>query len=367
MKAIVCVLLSLLLLVSVTLAETPATALAEEPAASDPIHINVLAAGDLMCLYAQLGAARRSGGYQFDQCFSNIAEKVSNADLAIANLETLVAPGCALTGRKPVAGYTRINAPEAYLSAVVNCGFDVLTTANNHTYDYKADGIAQTMQMLDQYGVAHTGAFAPGTDKQPLIRDVKGIKIGVLAYTDVLNKRPSGADASLINIYSEGRVAEDIAAARSAGADFVIVYMHWGKENTSKVTSRQKKAAAFIANAGADLILGSHSHCVQPISAISTSHGNVPVIYSMGNLVSSMSRSTNKDSALVTFTLEKQPDAGTTVIAGMTYLPTFCTSTGAGRYIILPASAGDAAGSKALRSSRGRTVKVMGSNAAEPE
>jgi poly-gamma-glutamate synthesis protein (capsule biosynthesis protein) len=321
----------------------------------------VLAAGDLMCLYGQLCTAKAKDGYRFDECFAGIREKVSAADLAIANLETLVASGCAYTGRAPKSGYTRINAPGSFLSAVVGCGFDVLTNANNHTYDYQADGIAKTMKALDQAGVAHTGAYASAADKKPLVVDVKGIRIGIAAYTDVLNKRPSKKDAGLVDIYSDSRVAADIKATHEAGAEFVIVYMHWGKENTSKLTSRQKSIAKFVANAGADLILGSHSHCVQPLASIKTNRGSVPVVYSMGNLVSSMSRSINKDSALVTFALEKQPDTGAVGIAGITYLPTYCGS----RFVISPATA--AAKSSTLKASRKRTLKVWGSAVAKPE
>jgi poly-gamma-glutamate synthesis protein (capsule biosynthesis protein) len=361
MKALVSFLLCLLLLFSFILMDAPSsTALAADDA---PARITVLAAGDLMCLYGQLCTARTKDGYTFDQCFADIKDKVSSADIAIANLETLVADGCAYTGRAPKSGYTRINAPDSYLKAVKDCGFDVLTTANNHTYDYKADGIAKTVRKLDQFGVAHTGAYASAGEKLPLVVDVKGIKIGIVAMTDVLNKRPSAADAGLFNIYSESRVSADIQAARDAGAEFVIVYMHWGKENTSKLTSRQKNAAKAIANAGADLILGSHSHCVQPMATIKTARGNVPVVYSMGNLISSMSRSINKDSALVTFTLEKNSDTGAIAITGITYLPTYCGS----KYVISSASAASASQSKTLRLSRNRTVKVMGSGVAQPE
>ncbi len=370
MKTIACVMLSLLLVASLGMVEAPrnaALAADEMPVSPAPTRVSVLAAGDLMCLYAQLGAAKTAAGYQFDQCFYGIRQRVSSADLAIANLETLVASGYPYTGRKPRSGYTRINAPDSFLSAVKSCGFDVLTTANNHTYDYKADGIVKTMKKLDQFGLFHTGAYAAQTDKKPLICDVKGVRIGIVAYTDVLNNRPSGADAHMIDIYSESRVSADIASARKGGADFVIVYMHWGRENTHKITGRQQTAARFIANAGADMILGSHSHCVQPFAYIKTARGNVPVIYSMGNLVSSMSRSINKDGVLVTIVLEKNPDTGVTKIVKMTYLPTFCTTTSAGKFVVMPASAAAAASSKALKSSRARTLKVLGSHVAQPE
>lgn len=351
-----------------------------------PTRITVMAAGDLLCLYAQLCAAHKDGAYQFDYCFDKIKAKVSSADLAIANFETLVVPGQALTKSLPDPppedpsgsgsdepykhGNTRMNAPETYLSAVVNCGFDVLTNANNHAGDQKPEGIVSTLQMLDKYGMKHTGAYAAQGDKKPLIVDVKGIHIAILAYTDLLNHNLGKNNAFMVDRYKEELVTTDIAAAKAAGADFTIVCVHWGKENTHRPNSRQEKVAAFIANAGADIILGSHSHCSQPFASIETPHGKVPVIYSLGNFVSSMGSNINRDSLLLSLVLEKDNEKNTTSLVELKYMPTYCANTQEGNFVVLPADMQSIAASGSagpLEASRKRTIEVLSNTVAIPE
>jgi poly-gamma-glutamate capsule biosynthesis protein CapA/YwtB (metallophosphatase superfamily) len=333
----------------------------------EPTRVTVIAAGDLMCLYAQISAARKNGEYKFDYCFDKIRDKIYGADLAICNFETLVAEGYKYTGRSPSVGSPKMNAPESYLSAAVNCGFDVFINANNHIFDRKTDGLDKTINELNKYGVMHAGAYATGETKSPLIADVKEIKIAILSYTGHINGHPK--NATMVDKYSEELVTADIAAVKAAEADYIIVYMHWGKENTHKVNKSQKKMAAFVANAGADIIIGSHPHCTQGIQNIETEHGTVPVFYSLGNLVSSMGRTINRDSTLVNIVLEKDIETGITTLAGLTYTPTRCSTTSAGRYVILPADLDSIAESdmaKALKSSRTRTVKVLKDEVAAP-
>lgn len=327
-----------------------------------------MAAGDLMCLSAQLNAARRHGEYEFDYCFAQIKDKVSSADLAIANFETLVAEGYPYTGPSPAEGSPKLNAPESYLTAAIGCGFDALINANNHINDRKTDGRDKTINKIDEYGLYHTGAFATGEERKQLVIDVKGVKIGLLGYTDHLNG--GGRDNETINTYNEELAASDIADVKAAGADFIIVYIHWGNENTHKVTNTQKSIAAFIANAGADMIIGSHPHCTQGTDSIQTDHGAVPVFYSLGNLISSMGRTINKDSFLVNMTLVKDAATGATTLEELTYTPTLCTSTDAGNYVVLPADFSSIAKSvkaSALSSSRERTIDVLGDAVAKPE
>lgn len=355
----------------------------------EPTQINVLAVGDLLCLNAQLSCARSGGEYQFDYCFKEIKDKISAADLAIGNLETLVAEDYPVTGPVPTkeiivtpedgtepyptttrAGNTKINAPESFLSAVVNCGFDVLTNANNHIYDHKSKGIIQTIEKLDKYNVHYTGAYVTEEDKKPLIVDVKGIKIAILAYTDILNCKPGKSDAFMIDRYDDELVANDIAQAKQDGADFTIVCVHWGTEHTHRPNRGQRKKAEFIANGGADLILGSHSHCTQPFEYIETDRGNVPVIYSLGNFISSMGKTIHNDGVVVHFVLEKEHVSNSTSLIQLSYTPTLCTNTDTGRFVILPADLESISNSDSpsrLEKSRNRTIKVLSDTVAVPE
>lgn len=384
-----------------------------------PTQITVMAVGDVMCLGAQLSAAHRGGGYNFDYAFAQVKDILSSSDLAIGNLETLIAEGHPYTAiasgddeeptptpggstepsespseptgsaeppivsqgdiafqhetwsqRQPLLDGPRINGPETFLSAVVGAGFDVLTTANNHINDYGVDGIEKTLARLDAYTIPHTGAYATEEEKAPLIVEVQGIKIGIVAYTDHLN-RSAGGNKALIDLYDADKVAADIAAAKEAGADFTIVYIHWGTENTHSVNRQQRKMAQATADAGADLILGSHPHCLQEFELLETEHGTVPVIYSLGNFVSSMAgRSMNRDGMILKFVLEKDNVTGETTLGPMSYIPTYCMNTDAGSFAVLPADLGAIASSEyasKLESSRNRTIDVLGEEIATPE
>lgn len=371
--------------------QTPTPEPTPEPTPPPPAKVTVVAVGDLMCLAGQLSSARSGGDYDFYPVFEQIKPIISEADIAMGNLETLVAESFPLTkpnqyqektitptdGSAPyttrvrVTGNPKLNAPESYLSAVIDCGFDVLATANNHSFDRKHPGIVETMEQLEKYGVLHTGSYATPEDKVPLVFVKHCIKIGVVSYTDISNQKPNKTtEAYMLDRYEEEALAADIEATKQAGADFVVVYIHWGNENTHSTTSRQRKLAKFIADAGADIILGSHSHCTQPFDYIETEQGEfIPVIYSMGNLVSSMGRTMNKDSVILQFTLEKDYNSGVTQLVDLSYIPTLCRATDAGNFIILPTHdeyVSQSPYASSLLKSRERTIKVLKDTVATP-
>lgn len=326
----------------------------------------ILAVGDIMCLYAQLGAAKSSGSYNFDYCYDMVRDKISGADLAVGNFETLVAPGYPYTQNNQ-NGNPKMNAPLSFLNAAAGGGFDVLTNANNHILDRKADGINKTIANINKYNLKHTGAYAAGETRSQLIVNVKGINVAILAYTDIIN---NSGKAAMVDRYSAAKLNADIDAVKKAGADFIIVSMHWGTERTHKVTSTQKKQAAYIAKAGADIIIGSHPHCVQGSASIATDHGSVPVFYSLGNFVSSMGATMCKDSMMVNISIEKDTGTGKTSIAKLTYTATYCTGSGGKNYVILPADLDSIANSskaQILKNSRARTINIVGTNVASPE
>ena len=379
-----------------TLAPSPSLIPWVEPAPTpDPTPpptttLNIAAVGDLMCLYGQLTSARKGGEYVFDECFAQVEPILSSADLTIGNFETLVAKSFPYTkansyaektitpsdGSAPytttvrVSGNPKLNAPESYLKAVVACGFDVLVTANNHAYDRGSQGIVETMSKLDEYGMYHTGSYALPEDKVPLVVNKNGINIGVVSYTDISNNKPKSSDAYMLDRYNKELLAADIEAVKQAGAEFVMVYIHWGNSNTHKVTSRQRKMAQFIADSGADIIFGSHAHCTQTFDTIETQRGTVPVLYSFGNFLSSMGRTMNKDSVIVNLVLEKNYTDEAVVIKELTYIPTLCRATNEGDYVVLPATPEYIETSpyaSSLEKSRQRTINDLGQNVATPK
>ncbi|OQB25406.1 MAG: Capsule biosynthesis protein CapA [Firmicutes bacterium ADurb.Bin182] len=397
---------------------------AEKPVLCE--RVTLLAAGDLLCLGGQLSTAKAGIAYDFDYCFEKVRDEISKADIAIANLETLIADGypytaikpspadpppeieeqqpnaadpikaraeggaagdldcpCSLSGTfllakpypkagaaQPLSSAPRINGPESFLAAAVNAGFDVLTTANNHIYDYQAEGLIKTLEMLDRYNVLHTGAFGEPGERVPLIVKAKGFSVAIFAYTDILNKKPEKDFAYMVNRYDEAAIKADIEQARAAGADFVIVSMHWGIEHTHKPLKSQRNMAKYIAGAGADLIIGAHPHCMQPVELIETDRGSVPVFYSLGNFLSSMPDLIHKDGAMIKIVLEKDSGSGSTKIIEMSYVPTHCFITDEDNFTILPAdsaSVSQSPYSSRLQKARERITKVLGDAVCRPE
>ncbi|MBR2223616.1 MAG: CapA family protein [Christensenellaceae bacterium] len=284
------------------------------PASDEVNSADILLVGDLMCLRVQQMKAESGNTYNFNKSFKYVKDIFAKADFVVGNLETCIAYSWPLTiDEKNVDGYPNCNGPATYLDALRYAGFDALVTANNHCCDANLLGILQTNEMLDRYGFAHTGTFSSKEESRFLIADVNGIKVGILSYTEYFNGKHRALSAEeqklYINEYSKEKVERDVKAAREAGAEFIIVYTHWGTENTHSVSSTQKKHAQEIADAGADLIAGSHPHVLQEADYISAKDGrNVLCIYSLGNFVSSMGSTANNDTIILSIRLERGED-----------------------------------------------------------
>ncbi|MDE7298753.1 MAG: CapA family protein [Lachnospiraceae bacterium] len=268
--------------------------------------------GDLMCLAGQqYTAARRDGSHDYSDSFGMILEILSQCDFVIANLETTLSESNPYsTAERLVNDQPNCNAPADYLGSLRQAGITHLVTANNHSLDGGIVGVEETIAHLEEYGIPHIGTYRmDNTGKRYLLLEKNGIRIALLAFTELINQRDTVAAEQLsriIDCYSSRTAADRIAAARADGADFVIVYNHWGSENTHEVRAYQRKHAQELADAGADLIIGSHPHCLQEQEELTASNGRkVPCFYSLGNVVSSMTRDINHDTVLVLLTLQR--------------------------------------------------------------
>lgn len=275
--------------------------------------------GDLMCLAGQQFSACTDEGFDFSGTFCLINEYLKEHDLVIGNLETLISESNPLTkDMKTVNSAPFCNGPKEFLAAVSEAGFSALITANNHSLDAGTKGIDETLAVLDDFGILHTGTFYENSNENRyIIINKNGINIAVISFTELINQRsalPTERLNRVINCYDPDLAAEYIASARDDGADFVIVYNHWGSENTHDVHTYQRQHAAELAEAGADLIIGSHPHCLQEYEQLTTADGrSVLAFYSLGNLVSSMARDINNDTVLLSVTLRKTSDDKTKI------------------------------------------------------
>ena len=250
---------------------------------SDTLHL--VFAGDIMTHGPQIRAALRGDGqYDFRPSFSLVKPLIAEADLAVGNLETTF-------GGKPYSGYPMFSSPEAFGEALRDAGFDVLTTANNHSCDRRRYGVVHTIDVLDSLGIATTGSYRTReerTSRTPLLVTVKGVKLAILAYTYGTNGLPIPSPA-LVDTISRAQIARDLQRADSLGADYKIVQIHWGNEYERLPNKRQKDLAQWLTDQGVHAIIGSHPHVVQESTFLKrqdTLGDSTFVVYSMGNFIS---------------------------------------------------------------------------------
>lgn len=250
----------------------------------------LVAVGDIMMHGSQIksGYNPSTKTYNYDHFFTEVKEIISQGDWAIGNLETTLAGS--ETG---YTGYPMFNAPDTLADAIKNAGFNVLTTANNHSLDRREAGVLKTLENVRSRGIEPVGTAASvEEDEEILILEKNEISMAILAYTYGTNgiPIPEGKDY-LVNLINEAEIIKDIQAAENLGVDVVTVALHFGSEYQRQPNQQQKQLVKSLVDAGADIILGSHPHVVQPYEVFERTDesGNTQkavAIYSMGNFIS---------------------------------------------------------------------------------
>ncbi|MBO7410606.1 MAG: CapA family protein [Ottowia sp.] len=293
---------------------TPALALPEPGAdtadtAAAQHQVTLLFAGDLMQHDGQIKAARTAdGGYDYSDVFARVAPEIKRHDIAVANLEvTLAGP--------PYKGYPNFSAPDEYMHAAVDAGFNVLLTANTHCCDTRGKGLRRTIEQMDARRVQHLGTYLNLEERQrkyPLIIECNNIRIALLNFTYGTNGMPIPAPF-VVNLEDSRQIAKDIADAQASGADVIIAFPHWGIEYALLPSAEQRKRAAWLLEKGVHHIIGSHPHVVQPFEVTTDENGEPHLtVFSLGNYVSNMTRPNTDGGAMVTMTLTKK-DGKTTM------------------------------------------------------
>jgi poly-gamma-glutamate capsule biosynthesis protein CapA/YwtB (metallophosphatase superfamily) len=269
----------------------------------EPIEIRIQFAGDVL-MHSSFGIVdvARIGEdiYDFRPYLRDIKPFV-DGDLAIINMET---PVDALGGNQSITTFPLFNVPFEILEALQYAGFNHLISANNHSFDRGFDGLVNTVRSFERAGISHTGmAVDEEMFHTPTILDVNGIQVGIIAYTDSVNGLESLVPPYVLP-WAVRRfqshvpddvpaMAEDIATLRAAGADLVIVALHWGAEYVDAPTEMQMRIARELSEAGADVIMGKHSHTVQPLEWHYRADGSRALImYSLGNFLADQTRLT---------------------------------------------------------------------------
>ncbi len=289
--------------------EAEEKAAAEREAAKVDTSIHIRMVGDVILHDAVCSVSQTPEGYCFDPLFANVTASVQEADISIANQESIL--GGAELG---ISGYPAFNSPYEEGDALVNAGFRVILQASNHTLDQGAQGV---YNCLNYWSTSHPDIAILGISATPeaasniYVYEKEGFRIAILNYTYGTNAYEGlladPTTSCLLNVLEETKVASDIARAREM-ADFIIVCPHWGNEYENFPSDQQEYWKNFFFDQGVNLVIGAHPHVIQPVEMVvdETTGRQMLVYYSLGNFVSNQSYANTMVGAMADVTVHKK-------------------------------------------------------------
>ena len=306
----------------------------------EPTVAHLMVAGDVMSHMPITKDAyvAQTDTYDYSHMLQFAAQQLEQADYAVANLETTLAGG------PNYSGYPAFNSPDELAYNVKQAGFNLLSTANNHSRDKGMDGIFRTLDVLDQAGLAHVGTYRSQEERDAnsgiYVADVGGISVAFLSYTYGLNGFRLDSDKMYaVNIFNLDYyttlsnpnyelLQADMEAARALDTDLIAVMIHWGIEYKNAPNSYQTDMAEFLVSQGADLVLGGHPHVLQPYETVTATGWDGQeregfVCYSLGNFISNQYDPSPavQTTAVLDLELKKDPDSGETSVTQVGYVP----------------------------------------------
>ena len=269
--------------------------------------INLAFTGDIICgnsIYKD-AYKQESNIYDFSYLFDNIKFNIQTADIAVGSLETDFSASTTYKSNEISTN------PENLAYTLKKIGFDVLSTANNHSLDKGYSGLVRTIDILDNADLSHTGTFKSEEEKNSiLIKNVKGLKIAFLDFSYGTNISIPSDKAFCINILNEHQIETQLALAKTEDPDLICVYTHWGNRYQSTPNADQQKWVDFLLKKGADIIIGNHPHVLQPIEKreITLPDGTIKqgfIAYSLGNFIADQTQNNTKTSAILNLKITK--------------------------------------------------------------
>ncbi|MFE5792583.1 CapA family protein [Streptomyces sp. NPDC056503] len=268
---------------------SPGGSTAPRPAAPapKPAGFTLVASGDVLphdSIIRRAAADAGDGGYDFRPMLAGAKPLVARADLAICHMETVYGEEGG-----PYTGYPAFKSPPEVATALKATGYDSCSTASNHTLDDGAAGLGRTLDALDAAGVKHAGSARTAAEAgRPTLLKAGGATVAHLAYTYDTNGYPlPEGQPWAVNLLDEGKVIADARAARAAGADVVVVSVHWGSEWQTEPDERQLSLARSLTASRTggrpdiDVIVGTHAHVPQAFEKVNGTW----VIYGMGDQI----------------------------------------------------------------------------------
>lgn len=304
------------------------------------ITVTISFVGDLMCHSPQYNFARiDTDSFDFKPVYREVKQFLHSPDFMIGNLETVTA------GKNAgYSGYPLFNTPDEFIYALKDTGFDLLITANNHSMDKGEKGVLRTIEQIKLNGLKYAGTASNKTDRDSIrIFDLNGIKVSVLSYTYGTNNipKPKGKDY-LVNVIDYDLIREDLTSARGLNPDIIIVYYHFGDEYKRFPNQFQKDVVDSTIQYGADIIIGSHPHVIQPTDYFKTSNTKLDtgfIAYSLGNFISNQRWRYSDAGVILNISLTKNINSDLIKISDVNYIPTWVfkgNTQNGNEYIILP-------------------------------
>ncbi|MCF6524349.1 CapA family protein [Streptomyces sp. JJ36] len=249
----------------------------------------LVATGDVLAHDSIIAQAREDAAgsgrpYDFRRMLAGAEPVVAPADVAVCHMETVY-------GRDggPFSGYPAFRTPPQVAQGLKETGYDSCSTASNHTLDDGPEGVRRTLRAMDEAGLRHAGSARSAAErKKPAVLKAGTATVAQLSYTYGTNGIPVPEDQPwLVNLIDPERIVADARAARRAGADVVVVSLHWGTEWQQKPDARQRELARRLTRSRSDgrrdidLILGTHNHVPQPYEKVNGTW----VVYGLGDQV----------------------------------------------------------------------------------
>lgn len=307
-----------------TAADTAESESAETNAAEPEITatVRVLAVGDNLIhktLYNQAAARADWNGYDFTYAYDNVDDFIRSADLSIINQETLICNDVL----EP-SDYPHFNSPRALGDHMIDIGFDVFTMANNHCLDQHEEGLSACLDYWDtKPSVTVLGVYRNQEDKDNIrTRNVNGIEFSFLSYTEYTNglSLPDSSEMIIGDSNDVEGMISDIKKAKEL-SDVCIVSLHWGVEDSDVIADSQRDTAKRLADAGADVIIGTHPHVLRDIEMIECEDGRKTLCaYSLGNFISAQATPQNLIGGILEFFIDR--NGNTFTVEDVTLYPT---------------------------------------------
>lgn len=303
--------------------QEPAVFSAPDPEPPEPVRAVLVAVGDNLIhdvIYQQ--ARQRAGGegYDFAPAYEKIAPLVAQGDFAFINQETLLAGD-----ELPPSSYPAFCSPTEVGREMLRLGFNLFSTANNHSLDWRVPGIQAAGRFWEQQeDIAMAGCYCTQEEREGIAYLTRnGMTVALIAATELTNgiPRPEGEVGVLLLNEDRELILQKLETA-AQNADFVILSLHWGIEGSGYYTDGQRELAQLLSEAGADLILGHHPHVLQGGEYLETSRGRSYVAYSLGNFISAQRGAENMLAGFLQVELEKAPHGERAEIRGVDFIPT---------------------------------------------